>query len=466
MLTYAFSENGGPLYKQLCEAIREDVKSGDLNINEKLPSKRALAQNLGVSVITVENAYNQLIEEGYVYAEPKRGYFVADIADIKKFKTSPIPKEPQIKLEPDAPLYDFDLSSNGADADAFPFSVWAKIVRETLSYRKRDLLQVSPSAGVTELRDAIAEHLASFRGMAVDPENIVIGAGTEYLYGLLTKLLGEDKVYAIENPGYKKLSRIYENNRVEVRPIDLDDDGIDVGQLARSGADVAHVTPTRHFPTGIAMPVSRRYALLAWANEREGRYVVEDDYDGEFRLNGKPTPTLQSVDACDKVIYMNTFSKSLTSTIRISYMALPAKLARLFQEKLGFYSCTVSTFEQYVLAAFISRGYFEKHINRMRLRYKRKRVKVLDTIAKIFPQELAEVENDSGLKLILKLSTRLADAEIKTEMRRRRIKLEAVADFRMSGETKEQGRFIIDYANADESKLEAALRVLRDCCQR
>lgn len=464
MLTYALTETDGPLYKQLCEAIRDDVVSGKLRNNIKLPSKRALAQNLGVSVITVENAYNQLIEEGYVYAEPKRGYFVADVGEMRKFRPA-IKKTTPLKTNEPERDYDFNLSANVADAESFPFSVWAKIMRETLSYRKKDLLRVSPCEGVAELREAIAEHLASFRGMSVVPKNIVVGAGTEYLYGLLIKLLGEEKVYAIENPGYKKLSRIYECNGVKVRAIDLDEDGIDVSLLAQSGADIAHVTPTRHFPTGVAMTISRRYALLAWANEHAGRYVIEDDYDAEFRLNGMPTPTLQSVDACDKVVYMNTFSKSLTSTIRISYMALPEALAKRFREKLGFYSCTVSTFEQYALAAFISRGYFEKHINRMRLRYKRKRVMVLETIKKIFPKELAEIENDSGLRLILKLNSPLTDNEIKKAMRQRRIKLDAVADFRMTGDAKEQGRFIIDYANSDVERLENALRALRECCE-
>ena len=203
--------------------------------------------------------------------------------------------------------------------------------------------------------------------MNVDPDQIIVGAGTEYLYGLLVKLLGTDKVYCVEDPGYKKISQIYECNNAKCLPVQMDEQGISVELIKKANAQIAHISPTHHFPTGITMPVNRRYELLAWANESSDRYIIEDDYDSEFRMNGHPIPPILSIDACEKVIYINTFSKSLTSTIRISYMVLPEHLANEFYRRLSFYSCTVSTFEQYTLARFISEGYFEKHINRMRL---------------------------------------------------------------------------------------------------
>ena len=224
-----------------------------------------------------------------------------------------------------------------------------------------------------ELRCAIAEHLREFRGIDADPNCIVVGAGTEYLYGLLIQLLGFDKVYALEDPGYRKIAQVYESYGVQYRFTPMDKEGIDPKALEKSGADILHISPSHHFPTGIVTPIARRYTLLDWAARSENRYIIEDDYDSEFRLTGKPIPALQSIDSADRVIYMNTFSKSLASTIRISYMVLPTALAEAFYKNLGFYACTVSNLEQYTLAKFISEGYFEKHINRMRIRYKQKR---------------------------------------------------------------------------------------------
>lgn len=273
---------------------------------------------------------------------------------------------------------------------------------------------MSPCGGVRELREAIVSHLSSFRGMNVDPDQIIVGAGTEYLYGLLVKLLGTDKVYCVEDPGYKKISQIYECNnaknafrcrwmsRASVR-----------GAYKESERADAHISPTHHFPTGITMPVNRRYELLAWANESSDRYIIEDDYDSEFRMNGHPIPPILSIDACEKVIYINTFSKSLTSTIRIAMV--PEHLANEFY-RLSFYSCTVSTFEQYTLARFISEGYFEKHINRMRLHYGRKRQSVLSSIKGCFTEkECRVIENDSGLHFIIQFDTNLPDKTVEAK---------------------------------------------------
>ena len=220
-------------------------------------------------------------------------------------------------------------------------------------------MQRSPVCGVRELSEAIANHLSSFRGMEVDPNQILVGAGTEYLYGLITQLLGNDKIYAIENPGYQKLTKIYKQRDIDCRFLEMDEAGVTVEGLKKVDAEVAHICPNHHFPTGITMPASRRYEILGWATEKEGRYIIEDDYDSEFRMEGKPIPTLFSIDNSEKVIYMNTFSKSLSPTIRISYMVLPVHLVNRFYQTLSFYSCTVSNFEQYTLAAFIQQGYFD-----------------------------------------------------------------------------------------------------------
>ena len=331
--------------------------------------------------------------------------------------------------------------------------------------REQELMEVSPSGGVEALRLAIADHLASFRGMSVDPAQIIIGAGTEYLYTLLIRLLGQDKVYCIENPGYRKLLAIYRSSGAACRFADVDRQGMIVGQLRESGADIAHISPTHHFPTGVTMPVSRRYEMLAWAGESGERYIIEDDYDSEFRIKGHPMPSLQSIDEAGKVIYMNTFSKSLTSTIRISYMVLPPRLVSVFYQKLGFYSCTVSTFDQYALADFISQGYFEKHINRMRLSYRRIREKVLSITKTLFsPEECRTIENDSGLHLILELRTDRTEEEIRRELLKKGIRISSVADYDMRHESRYGHQFIINYSSMDLDRLEEAYRTLRKAC--
>ncbi|MGN0327655.1 MAG: PLP-dependent aminotransferase family protein [Lachnospira sp.] len=460
MLTYNFENVDGPIYEYVYKCIKEDILEGNLITGTKLPSKRSFAKNNGVSTITIQNAYDQLISEGYIYAIPKKGYYVADIAGFKKVKR-PEKASMDIKVPVKEDIV-FDFSSNKIEVGNFPFSIWARLMRDTISNREGELLEISPCGGVYELREAIAEHLSSFRGMSVDPNQIIVGAGTEYLYGLLIKLLGKDKIYCIENPGYKKLYEIYKSNDVCCKAAGLDEQGVVVEELRKVKADIAHISPTHHFPTGITMPVNRRYELLAWANETESRYIIEDDYDSEFRLNGKPIPPLQSIDACEKVIYMNTFSKSLASTIRISYMVLPRHLANRFYEQLSFYSCTVSTFEQYTLASFIKKGYFEKHINRMRLHYGRKRAQILQIIRNIFSNNECEIlENDSGLHFLLQFNTKVPDEYVKEKLREKKIKIVTVADFDTEGKNQDKHQFILNYSNMNPDELENALKYIK-----
>ena len=460
MLTYDLTSVDGSLYENLYKLIKDDIFSGKLRPNEKMPSKRMFAANLGVSTITVENAYEQLVSEGYIYAKPKVGYFVSEIQRIPKFKsekkTDFCIKSSQTERE-----VFFDFSANRTDPENFPFSIWAKILRELMSNHEDKLMETPPSAGIRELREAIAEHLYSFRGMNVDPDQIIVGAGTEYLYGLLIKLLGAEKIYCVENPGYKKLLDIYRSYGVTCRLAGLDKDGVMVSELREAEAEIAHISPNHHFPTGISMPIKRRYELLAWADEADGRYIIEDDYDSEFRFNGKPIAPLESIDEYEKVIYMNTFSKSLASTIRISYMVLPPHLANLYYERLSFYSCTVSTFEQYTLARFIKEGYLEKHINRMRLYYGKKRARVLDMIKNEMSDACKVIENDSGLHFIMELQTDLSDEELKARSLKENIKISAITDYDMKGESQDRHRFILNYTNIDEQELKKALELIK-----
>lgn len=464
MLTYDFAKAQGALYEYIYQCIKEDIIDGKLQQGEKLPSKRAFAKNNGISIITIQNAYDQLISEGYVYTVPQKGYYVAKLDGLKKVR-----QESGISLNIDIPEEKhaclIDLSDNRINPSQFPFSTWAKILRGIISDKSSELMEMSPAGGIGELRAAIAEHLKSFRGMLVDPDQIVVGAGTEYLYGLLVQLLGNEKRYCVENPGYRKIAQVYMQYHISCSYAEIDEKGMSFEGLCASGADIAHISPNHHFPTGITMPAGRRYEILAWANEREGRYIIEDDYDSEFRLNGKPIPTLFSMDACEKVIYMNTFSKSLTPTIRISYMVLPVHLINRFYRELSFYACTVSNFEQYTLAAFIRQGYFEKHINRMRLYYSRQRKRMIETIRKSRLNEVCEIiENGSGLHFLIRVKTDMSDEAILTALKKRGIRLHALSEYFFTP-SDTRHCFILNYSNVDIEKAENACEKLYQILQ-
>lgn len=463
MLTYSFENIGHtPLYEHLYKCIKNDIMNGTLPAGTKLPSKRSFASNLGVSAITVENAYAQLLSEGYIYSRPKKGYYVST------FSRSLLPPrampETAVALPETRPVFFADFSSNQTRPDNFPFSVWAKLMRETMQERNNELMTKPPCGGIFELREAIASHLKQFRDMQVQPEQIFVGAGTEYLYGLLVQLLGFDKVYAIENPGYEKIAQIYESYQVRRRFIDMDDCGIRMDRLEESGADVVHISPSHHFPTGIITPVSRRYELLGWAAKSDSRYIIEDDYDSEFRLTGKPIPALQSIDLMEKVIYINTFSKSLTSTMRISYMVLPPGLAQRFLEQMSFYSCTVSNFEQYALMRFIREGYLEKHINRMRNYYHRQRDALLDAIKKSpLSSRVTITEEDSGLHFLMKIDTALSDTELMEKAREKGLRLTALSRYYHRPDSDVEHIFIINYSYLEAEHISEAIRRLYQC---
>ena len=403
MLTYALKKQPGvPLYESLYRCIREDILTGRLLPGQKLPSKRALAEHLKVSKITVEGAYDQLLAEGYIRSVERVGYF-AEQAERKSLVRA------TAEAATPAPQWEIDLTANGSTD--FPFSVWSRLQRQVMGQLKERLLQPMPNQGLWELRQAIAAHLAGFRGMQVRPENILIGAGTDFLYNLLIQLLGRDKVYAVEEPGYSKIRMIYSVGGVTCRSAPLDHLGVIPSAL--EDVQVLHISPSHHFPTGLVTPIGRRNALLDWAANAPDRYIIEDDYDSEFRFSAHPMPTLESMDRQGRVIYMNTFSKTLTPSIRISYMILPDDLMAQFQQRLGFYSCTVPSFEQHTLARFLEEGYFEKHLNRMRKAYKARRNAIAAALAEcLWASRLELLEQDAGLHFLLRVDTQLTEAQL------------------------------------------------------
>lgn len=437
MLTYSFTDTEGlSLYEYIYKCIKEDIIAGKLTANEKLPSKRVFAKNHGISTVTVENAYGQLMAEGYIYSKPKKGFFVSP---IENYIEDTIAKEPY-KAESSNNMADsynsrdisgtstdfsdmgndgnqhpvIDFISSRTPAGNFPFATWSKIMRQTLGEQEEKLLSKPSAGGVWPLREAIARHLYDFRGISVNPEQIIVGAGTEYLYGLIVQLLGRDKTYGLENPCSNKIRNIYQSLDVKTMPIEMDDEGILPEQEALKESDVIQISPSHHFPTGVVTSISRRYAILGWANESDDRYIIEDDYDSEFRLQGRPIPSLFSIDTSGKVIYFNTFSKTLASTIRISYMVLPYSLLERFKSALGFYSCTVSNFEQYALATFIMDGYLERHINRMRIQYKAIRDQLIDQIKSSWLAPYISIsQENAGLHFLLDIDTDMTDEQLK-----------------------------------------------------
>ncbi|QNL44358.1 PLP-dependent aminotransferase family protein [Oscillibacter hominis] len=410
MLTYDMDNRGTEtLQNHLYRCIREDIRSRRLSPDERLPSKRGLARHLHISVITVENAYAQLTSEGWLYALPRKGFFVSRVEHPPEdLRYAPPGVAPQPVAE-----YRLDLGRGRVDPSRFPFATWSRLMRQVLSEQDKKLLLPIPSQGVEALRDAIAAYLHSFRGMEVSPEQIIVGAGTEYLYQMITLLLGRGLRFAVEDPGYSKPERIYRSNGVDCVSVPLDEWGMSVSALGRSGAQVAHVSPSHHYPTGISMPIGRRQELLRWAGTE--RYILEDDYDSEFRFTGHPVQTLQSIDRQGRVIYLNTFSQTIAPSMRISYMVLPPRLVERYRRELGFYACTVPSFEQFALAKFIAGGYFEKHLNRMRLFYRTRREQVLSAFrSSSFAHRITLTERGAGLHFLLKLQTERSDEELRS----------------------------------------------------
>jgi len=460
MLTYSFENRGSDsLYEYLYKQIKNDILAYRLSPDEKLPSKRTLAKNLNVSTITVENAYQQLMAEGYIYSKPKSGFYVSHLSTAKNRQQE---RPDWVHNKPaNTGNYFADFVNNSTSTSSFPFSTWTKLMRETMSDDADSLMVRSPSTGILKLRQAIAAYLFQFRGMSVDPDQIVVGAGTEYLYGLIIQLLGREHTYAVEDPGYQKITKIYQANDVNCISVPLDEQGVDVDFLNKTNADVLHISPSHHFPTGIVTPVSRRYELLSWASKAPGRYIIEDDYDSEFRLLGKPIPSLQSIDVLEKVIYINTFSKSLTSTIRISYMVLPKSLMERYKRELNFYSCTVSNFEQYTLARFIEQGHFEKHINRMRNYYRAQRDTIISCIRQHpYYERVTIKEENAGLHFLLEVDTTLTDQELTAKARAKGIQISCLSEYYYSIQSAVPHTLVLNYSGIEKEKISKAISLL------
>jgi GntR family transcriptional regulator/MocR family aminotransferase len=456
MRTYTLTrQRRQPLYAELYRQIREDILSGALAEGEKLPSKRALAEHLQVSVTTVEGAYAQLMAEGYVHTLPKRGFFVSRVDR----PLAPAPAD-ALPVERPTPNWVLDLRSNRISPARFPLSAWARLTRQVLSREGTALLSPLPHQGLPELRQAIAEDLREYRGMRVSPAQIVIGAGAEYLYLLLAQLLGSQGPFALEDPGYPKIARIYGRCGISCVQLPLDREGLPPDALRASGAKVAHLSPSHQYPTGLITPIGRRQALLRWAEEVDG-WLIEDDYDSEFRFSGRPLPTLQSIDRQGRVIYLNTFSQTIAPSVRVGYMVLPPRLLERYLRELDFYACPVPGLDQAVLARFISGGFYERHLSRMRTEYRLLRAQVLEAFrASPFAGRIRISEQGAGLHFLLRLDTARSDEELSRRAAELGVRLGFLSEYAARPDPDFAHTLVINYGGLQSEDLDRTIGLL------
>jgi len=456
MLTFSLeADSSVPLYEQLYLHIRQAIVDDTLTTGTKLPSKRKLGDFLDVSQTTVELAYAQLLAEGYIESLPRKGFYVLPQEELYVRRGSSV-----IEPLPVKKTYDFDLYPSQIDTTAFPFERWRRHLKQVVSEENHDLLSLGSVQGDFVLRQEIATYLYHSRGVHCSPEQIVVGSGTEQLLPQLLELLPDTTTFGIEDPGYPLTRQLFAHQRRTFIPIPVDESGVRVDLVEQSSIDALYVTPAHQFPTGTILSVSRRQRLLNWASERQ-TYVIEDDYDSEFRYSGKPIPSLQSMDQNERVIYLSTFSKSLMPSLRIGYMVLPPPLLNRYRERYRHFTCSVPRFEQHTLAEFMATGDFEKHLNRMRKTYRRK-LEIIIAAFKPYEPTVSITGASAGLHVVLSVRTSETSGQLKRLAEASNIRINAMTDYRIeSNDTMPQ--FLFGFAALSEETLPAAVSALMAC---
>lgn len=456
-----------PLYEQIYDYIRLNIADGKISCGEKLPSTRFLSKHLQVSRSTVELAYEQLLSEGYIESEPCRGYYASDISDLyleegKKRREQQNKQEDMFfQREED---YRIVFSPNRNEFEYFPYNAWRKISKELLAANDPALFYSGEAAGEWELRQAICKYLYHARGVNCSPKQMIVGAGNEYLLMLLAQVLGSKKKVAIENPTYLKAYQTFVNMEYEMLSLTRDDSGIHMDEIREEEPDIVYTMPSHQFPMGTVMPMKRRLELLQWAAEKKGRYIIEDDHDSEFRYKGKPIPSLQGNDANGTVIYIGTFSKSISPAIRVSYMVLPAALLDAYNEKCGFYSSTVPKEQQKVLAAFLNQGYFERYLNKMRGIYRGKHDYFLTLLKK--EKWVHKIYGDqAGMHLLVELNTEIAAQIIVEKAKQKRIRIYALEEYMIPGTATDETGYhtlLFGYGALNEQEMQEGIQCIRE----
>ena len=455
-----------PLYEKIYEYIKNEIVDGKISKGEKLPSTRLLAKNLSVSRSTVELAYDQLLAEGYIEAEPYRGYFVCDVEALYQLEQRNHMQEklqagqdwqPGWKTEikhgaESSKQKEIDFSPYTIDTQNFPYNVWRKLHKNVLLDDREEILLSGDGQGDHELRMAIADYLHQARGVNCVAEQIIIGAGNEYLELLLAQVLGEKKTVLMDDPTYLQAYRTFSNMGYLVKNIPAEQGSMPIEAVRRENADILYVMPSHQFPLGTVMPLKQRLELLKWASEKEGRYLIEDDHDSEYRYKGKPIPSLQSIDHEEKVIYLGTFSKSIAPSLRISYMVLPQHLLKNYQRYCGFYSTTVSKIQQEVLCGFIRGGYFGRHLNKMRGIYKNKHDFLVSELKKRPWVENIAGDN-AGLHVLVQVDTQMSEEELCERAAEQGIHLMGISEHYIHKPPVSKPVILLGYGKPDEKRI-------------
>lgn len=453
------SKDKAPLYEQIYQYIKENIQSGKIPYGEKLPSTRALSRHLEVSRSTVELAYEQLLSEGYVETEPCRGYYVAQIEELYHLDAMEVSPDTEQKQQESRKQYRYDFTPNGVDLKSFPYNAWRKLSREILSDDRVELFRSGDSMGEYSFRKAICTYLYQARGVNCTPSQIIVGAGSDYLLMLLCAILGREHIVAVENPTYKQAYRLFRSLSYKVVPVDMDRYGMKVGELRSEDADIAYVTPSHQYPTGIVMPIKRRMELLRWADEADGRYIIEDDYDSEFRYKGKPIPALQGYDRHEKVVYLGTFSKSIAPALRLSYMVLPRPLLKSYEENCRFVNSTVSKVDQLIVQRFIEEGYYERHLNKTRALYKSRHDQLIAGLKPLVGQCCISGEH-AGVHLLLTFVNGMTEQELIARAEKEDIRVYGLSDYFARKDTQEKSTVLLGYANLTEKQIQEACKIL------
>lgn len=433
--------NNGVLYIQIYEYFKNEIINGTYKAHTKLPSKRNLAKEYRISLNTVDNAYSKLIEEGFIYSKERQGFFVSDVGELYILDNKPI----YIKTENEN--IDYDFSYSGV-SEEFPYKIFKKISSNI--FDNKDVLEKVEYQGYLPLRIQIAEYLNKSRGFRTDASQIVISSGSEYLFQIIFKLISGK--FGIEDPGYSMLSNIMDTNDIKYNLISVDENGMDLKKLKKSDSDFCVLTPAHQFPTGVIMNMQRRVELL---NMKKIKYIIEDDYDSEFKYSKRPVPALKSIDINDKVIYIGSFSKSVSPSFRVSFMVLPFDLVEEYNRIFKYFICPVSIMVQKMLTTFIESGEFEKHLNRMRKIYSKKRQLLMDMLSE--RKDITIRGADAGLHLVLEYPKHYNEEDIVKKAKEKKIKVYGLSSY---GTKREIPSILLGFATLSDEKLRDGIKLL------
>ena len=432
--------NNGILYMQIYEYFKNEIINGTYKANTKLPSKRNLAKEYKISLNTVDNAYSKLLEEGFIYSKERQGFFVSDVGELYVLDSKPI----HITKEEENIEYDFSYSGV---SEEFPYKIFKKISSNI--FDNKDILEKVDYQGYLPLRTQISEYLDKSRGFKAEPSQIVISSGSEYLFQIIFKLISGK--FGIEDPGYNMLSNIMDTNDINYEFIPVDKNGMDLTKLKKSKSDFCVITPAHQFPTGVIMNMQRRVELL---NMKKIKYVIEDDYDSEFKYSKRPVPALKSIDVNDKVIYIGSFSKSISPSFRVSFMVLPFDLVEKYNKIFKFFICPVSIMVQKMLTTFIEIGEFEKHLNRMRKIYSKKRQLLIDMLSE--RKDITIRGADAGLHVVLEYPKNYSEEYIVKKAKEKKIKVDGLSSY---GTKREIPSILLGFATLSEEKLKEGVKL-------